>query len=108
MVNPHPSTRISTENQCAAPAILSNMMVMMLATMSTNSQMSNFLPAGVSDLKMMAYICSFDNERYRLGSNTVNSVRCSRSPIKLTILRAIFPKGMDAIISPIRLSPSLI
>ena len=53
MVKIQPMRRIEKENQRAVPDMLSSMMTMMLSAIRTRSQMSNFLPAGVSDLKMM-------------------------------------------------------
>ena len=45
------------------PLTLSTINSMMFSTISTSSQTSNFLPAGVSLLKMISKICFLVSER---------------------------------------------
>ena len=54
------------------------------SAMATSSQMSNFLPAGVSDLKMTVYICSFVTPFHFLGSSMLNVSQCKKRFATLT------------------------
>ena len=64
------------------PVTLSTIKRMIFSTMSTRSQMSNFLPAGVSDLKMISKICFLVSERYLVGISHWKSILCMMRPIQ--------------------------
>ena len=85
MVNIH-SRLFSTQRILVWSASkLSSIITKRFRPISTSSQMSNFLPAGVSALKMMRYISRLVMFLYFLGSRTLNISQCMKFPTACTV-----------------------
>ena len=98
MVKPHssalmthqPDERLTPEVMVlVVPKRLSMISTRMLRIINTSSHTSNFLPAGVSLLKIISNISYLVMPRYFLGKNHPNSILCITRPMNLIMLRAI-------------------